>query len=108
MGVTILDNKEPIVSPFSVGSDETKECSLGGSMKISLGSVTQGQGANGAFILEYIGSKLTFQNCKESVPSAERGKVLRPLRLTEKFQEMVERKLLWVISIRIPVHLRIP
>ncbi|WP_025178877.1 sigma factor SigX-regulated lipoprotein SrpC [Leptospira kirschneri] len=61
------------VSPFSVGSDETKDCTLGGSMKMSLGNMTQGQGANGSMILEYTGSKLTFQNCKENVPSAEKG-----------------------------------
>ncbi|WP_201030892.1 sigma factor SigX-regulated lipoprotein SrpC [Leptospira noguchii] len=61
------------VSPFSVASDQTKDCTLGGSMKMSLGNMTQGQGANGTFTLEYTGSKLTFQNCKESVPSAEKG-----------------------------------
>nr|WP_275890286.1 hypothetical protein [Leptospira noguchii] len=60
-------------SPFSVVPDQTKDCSLGGSMKMSLGKMTEGQGANGAFTLEYVGSKLTFQNCKESVPSAEKG-----------------------------------
>ncbi|WP_198510084.1 sigma factor SigX-regulated lipoprotein SrpC [Leptospira noguchii] len=61
------------VSPFSVASDQTKDCTLGGSMKMSLGNMTQGQGANGVFTLEYTGSKLTFQNCKESAPSAEKG-----------------------------------
>ncbi|EKO25301.1 sigma factor SigX-regulated lipoprotein SrpC [Leptospira interrogans] len=63
------------VSPFStvVAADETKDCSLGGSMKMSLGNVTQGQDANGVFTLEYTGSKLIFQNCKENVPSAEKG-----------------------------------
>ncbi|MFQ3856851.1 sigma factor SigX-regulated lipoprotein SrpC [Leptospira kirschneri] len=62
-------------SPFSVVPDQTKNCSLGGSMKMSLGNMTQGQGqgVNGAMILEYTGSKLTFQNCKENVPSAEKG-----------------------------------
>ncbi|WP_196229188.1 sigma factor SigX-regulated lipoprotein [Leptospira noguchii] len=61
------------VSPFSVAPDLTKDCTLGGSMKLSLGNMTQGQNANGAFTFEYTGSKLTFQNCKESVPSAEKG-----------------------------------
>nr|WP_161939046.1 hypothetical protein [Leptospira interrogans] len=60
------------VSPFSVASDQTKDCSLGGSMKMSLGNMTE-QSANGAFTLAYTGSKLTFQNCKESLPSAEKG-----------------------------------
>ncbi|WP_061282694.1 sigma factor SigX-regulated lipoprotein SrpC [Leptospira interrogans] len=61
------------VSPFSVASDQTKDCSLGGSMKMSLGNLTEGQGVNGSMILNYTGSKLIFQNCKENVPSAEKG-----------------------------------
>lgn len=60
-------------SPFLTGPETTKDCSLGGSMKMSLGNLTEGQGANGSMILNYTGSKLIFQNCKENVPSAEKG-----------------------------------
>ncbi|MDI7184114.1 sigma factor SigX-regulated lipoprotein [Leptospira santarosai] len=58
------------VSPFAM-FNQSKDCANGGKMTIS-GDMTNTQTATGAS-MEYKGTKLTFETCKQTVPMVEGG-----------------------------------